>query len=186
MRIGFSGHRPNRLHIGPERVKARLRHALAHVCSGPVDKSNFAMSALAEGSDRLFAEAALDLGFQLQAVLPMPVADYESTFEDTSTTEVFRRLLGRSSETRILDGSLADSKAAYEALGQAMVVDCDVLMCVWDGKPAAGRGGTPEVIEYALERGRQVIWIDAATDRPAAELRAILPKIDEVQLAGRV
>jgi hypothetical protein len=176
MRIGFSGHRPNRLHIGPDRV--------AQVCNGAVAKSVFAMSALAEGSDRLFAEAALDLGFQLQAVLPMPVADYESTFEEVSTTEVFRRLLGRSSETRILDGSLADSKAAYEALGHAMVADCDILMCVWDGKPAAGRGGTPEVLEYALTCGRRVIWIDAADDRVAAELRAVLPTIFEVPLTG--
>ena len=184
MRIGFSGHRPNRLHIGPERVKARLGDALALVRGEAAAMPAIAMSALAEGSDRLFAEAAFDLGFQLQAVLPMPVAEYETTFEDTSTTEVFRRLLERSSETRILDGSLADSKAAYETLGRAMVAGCDILMCVWDGKPAAGRGGTPDVIEYALTCGRRVIWIDAANDRVAAELRAMVPTIIEVPLPG--
>jgi hypothetical protein len=149
MHIGFSGHRPNCLQIGPERVKARLSDALTLVRSEDPAMTAIAMSALAEGSDRLFAEAALDLGIQLQAVLPMPIVEYETTFEDASTTEVFRRLLERSSETRILDGSLADSKAAYETLGHAMVSSCDTLMCVWDGQPAAGRGGTPEVIEYA-------------------------------------
>jgi hypothetical protein len=42
-----------------------------------------------------------------------------------------------------------------------LVEQADVLVAVWDGKPAAGRGGTPDVIADALTRGLPVLWIDA-------------------------
>lgn len=188
MRVGFTGHRPNRLHIGEERIRGRLDEVLeflrADTRRAEHDATTTAVSPLAEGSDRLFAESALEHGLVLEALLPMPIDEYIGTFEDQSTTPHFRALLARAHLTHELPGSRADSKGAYEALGHAMVDACAVLVTVWDGKPAAGRGGTPEVIEYALSRGRRVIWIDAASDRPAAELRGILPTIFEVPLTG--
>jgi hypothetical protein len=185
MRIGFTGHRPNRLHIGGARVAARLGEVVARLKADP-DRARpgeplIAISALAEGSDRLFAEAGLDAGLTLHALLPMPVSDYVETFEDSATTQAFHALLARCARVEVLPGTLADSKAAYEALGRAIVAGCDVLVTVWDGKPAAGRGGTPEVIEFALAHGRPVIWIEAAQDRPAQRLQAIAPRIEATE-----
>ncbi len=37
--------------------------------------------------------------------------------------------------------------------------ECDVLLAVWDGKPAAGRGGTAEIVAYALKRRVPVVAI---------------------------
>lgn len=182
MRIGFTGHRPNRLHIGADRVSARLSEVLVRIRSD-VERdrpgvSLVANSPLAEGSDRLFAEAALALGFTLHALLPMPVIDYEQTFDDAATTSAFRALLARAEKVTVLPGALVDSNAAYDALGRAMVADSDVLVTVWDGKPAAGRGGTPEVIQHALAAGLPVIWIDAAEDGQAQRLQAIAPLVE--------
>jgi hypothetical protein len=182
MRIGFSGHRPNRLHVGVERIRARLMEALKLLSQEAPTKNAgaplTAVSPLAEGSDRIFAEAVLEHGMTLEALLPMSIADYIQTFEDQTTTPAFHALLARASAVTELPGSLADSKAAYEALGHAMVDACDVLVTVWDGKAAAGRGGTPEVIEYALSKGRRVIWVDAGSDNAAVQLKAISPRIE--------
>lgn len=186
MRIGFSGHRPNRIQVEAPLVRARLVEVLTHVGAQARSASEalpVAVSALAEGSDRMFAECALECGFTLEALLPMPVEDYLMTFSNKFETEHFHALLTRASSRRQLPGSGQDRKAAYESLGRAMVETCDMLVVVWDGKPAAGRGGTPEVIEYALARGRRVIWIDAGTDRPARTLHAVKPAIDAGALA---
>ncbi|MEZ5818910.1 MAG: hypothetical protein R3D44_17690 [Hyphomicrobiaceae bacterium] len=143
----------------------RLRGVLDALRSGARGRQRTAVSALAEGSDRLFAMAALDLGYRLEVLLPCQSADYETTFGDPSTTEAYRALLARADSVRELPGALTDSKAAYEAVGHATVSATNVLIAVWDGRPAAGRGGTPEIIAHALALGRPVIWIDAARSR---------------------
>lgn len=172
--IGITGHRPNRMHIGVARLEMRLRAVLRALRKGHAGAAlrPVAISALAEGSDRLFAVAALGLGFELRVILPFASADYETTFGDHAATPAYRTLLARAAEVTVHPGSLADSTAAYEAAGRLTVEGCDILVTVWDGKPAAGRGGTPEIIQYALDLGRPVIWIDAARDRPPLLLRA--------------
>ena len=136
-----------------------------------------ALSALAEGSDRLFADAALDLGFDLHAVLPFEVADYVTTFSNNETTPEFHQLLSRATTCLILDGDLAESGTAYERCGHALVDRSELLMSVWDGQPAAGHGGTPEIIAYALARSCPVAWVHAADDRPAVVLSDIVPSV---------
>lgn len=188
MIIGFTGHRPNRLHIGEPRVAARLREVLAAMRQGAREHHAatplIAISPLAEGADRLFAKAALELDFELRALLPFKSADYEKTFGDATTTPVYRTLLARAEQMTELPGSLSDDTAAYEAMGRAMVEASDILLAVWDGRPAAGRGGTPEIIGYAITRERPVIWIDAATDREVMRLCTVVPPIDAVPMTS--
>jgi hypothetical protein len=168
-RIAITGHRPNRMHVGVARIERQLfqvLRSLAKTARGhAVPQVPIAISALAEGSDRLFAQAALKLRMPLRVLLPFKSADYETTFGDAATTQVYRDLLAKAESVQELPGTLADSTAGYEAVGRATVDTCDVLVAVWDGKPAAGRGGTPEIIGYALGTGRSVIWIDAANRR---------------------
>jgi hypothetical protein len=176
MIIGISGHRPNRLQLGIPQTTTQLRVVLTAVRKGvlrvvPTVRLT-ALSALAEGSDRIFAQTALSLGYGLDVLLPFTSADYETTFSDVSETPVYRDLLAKADSVTVHPGSLADSTAAYEAIGRQTVEGCDILVAVWDGKPAAGRGGTPEIIQYALDRGRPVIWIDAAKNRPPVLLKA--------------
>ena len=46
-----------------------------------------------------------------------------------------------------------------------MVEHADVLIAVWDGRPARGMGGTADAVAYARQRGVPVLWVHAA--RPA-------------------
>lgn len=165
--VAVTGHRPNRLHVGEKTVRRRLDavlHAIRASGRGGAPRW-IAVSALAEGADRLFAHAALGLGFRLHAILPFPSAEYMQTFADRSQDADYRHLLAAAHERTELAGRLADAEAAYEAVGRATVAACDVLIAVWDGKGAAGRGGTPEIIDFALRQGKPVIWIDAAQQR---------------------
>ena len=60
---------------------------------------------------------------------------------------------------------------AYEAAGHLTLDNCDILLTVWDGKPGRGRGGTPEIIAEALERGVPVLHVHAADNTPPSLLR---------------
>ena len=45
----------------------------------------------------------------------------------------------------------------------ASVVDLtDIVLAVWDGQPAKGKGGTADVVAYVLRRSVPLIHIDPA------------------------
>ncbi|MCX5800582.1 MAG: hypothetical protein NTX17_04275 [Candidatus Eisenbacteria bacterium] len=126
------------------------------------------LSPLAEGADRLVATEIVQWpvsdGSQqprLEVVLPLPEEDYLQDFETQESKEEFKRLLGLASpEPRALK-TVEPRPAAYEQVGQYVVDNCDVLIAVWSGKPSEGRGGTAEIVEYALKTGRSVFWINS-------------------------
>jgi hypothetical protein len=51
---------------------------------------------------------------------------------------------------------------AYELAGRAIVDRSDVMIVVWDGQPARGRGGTAEIYSYARRWQKPIllIWVD--------------------------
>jgi hypothetical protein len=63
--------------------------------------------------------------------------------------------------------------------GRATVAHCDLLIAVWDGLKARGHGGTGEVVELAVARGRPIAHIPPEPDRPAMLLWAAFdPVVD--------
>lgn len=137
------------------------------------------LSPLADGADRLVTEEALRLGYALEVVLPLPQETYERTFRD-DTAEAFRALLaharpdGEAARILTLDGAPElHGGQNYRAVGRFIVRNCDLLVAIWDGGPAAGRGGTGDVVQSALAAGLPVWWIDPA--HPAAA-RLLAPR----------
>jgi hypothetical protein len=131
------------------------------------------VSALAEGADRIAAKAALEAGWTLEAVLPLAREEYEQDFDSLVSKEAFRSLLGQASNVFCLTmpPAAAARPRAYEAAGHLTLDNCDILLTVWDGKPGRGRGGTPEIIADALERGVPVLHVHAAANTPPSLLR---------------
>ncbi len=181
LRLGVTGHRPNRL---PPSALPRLRRqtgeviALLESIAGEAQAAQAevsragrpvllrTLSALAQGADTLVAEIALERGAELEAPLPFAVAEYERDFPVGPPRECFHRLLGRAARVFPLDGTREREAEAYEAVGRLVVERCDVLLAIWDGEPAAGQGGTALIAAYARELGVPVIWIHAASERP--------------------
>lgn len=171
--LGITGHRA--LPDDPafhEAVASAIAERLDAHAGGPVTL----LSALAEGADRLVAHLVLARSnARLVALLPLPPADYARDFATAASKAEFSELLNRASETIIM-APQESRTAAYQAVGDATVAGCDLLIALWDGKPARGQGGTGNVVAAAWWAGKAVLWI-ATT--PPYQIRLLEPAKDD-------
>jgi hypothetical protein len=169
VRVGVTGHR----NLGEDplvswyvyaqcvRVLDRL-HGLARLQHAELA----AYSALAAGADQLFAQAALGLGIPLTAVIPFD--DYPADFAGDGRG-LFEALLRRCGAVHRFPNKRRSNRAYLDA-GKWLVREVDYLVAVWDGLPAAGEGGTGDVVAYAEKKRRPVLRIDPAAAGKAAHL----------------
>jgi len=148
-RVGVVGHRPNRLPQDKERLDAlrrMLRNILEDVkaelsdyagsspAAMPYLREPFvlrAVSPLAEGTDRIFAEEALDLGYELFCPMPFSQEEFEQDFLppnalEPDSRERFRGLLKRAGQgsgvtTFELDGERSAAPKAYALAGRIVL-----------------------------------------------------------------
>ena len=116
------------------------------------------VSSLAEGADTIVAEAGLQLGFRLEAILPFRREEYASDFKSQQAFVNYQHLLERASAIHELGGNPLDRPHAYQAAGFAMLAKIDILIAIWDGNPADGVGGTGEIIERAANDQIPILW----------------------------
>ena len=137
------------------------------------------ISAIADGSDQIAADAALSFGWELQAILPFGRAEYRASLADQPSRERLDDLLARAGRVLELPGEGPEDVEAYVMAGRATVAHCDVLIAVWDGLPPRGRGGTAEVVQMAIARGRPVIHLALEPDKlPKLLWAAFDPVVD--------
>jgi len=122
------------------------------------------VSPIADGADQIAAEVALELGWELQAILPFARDQYRASLANDVARKLFDELIGRATCLLELPGDPEESLDAYVMTGRATVSHCDVLIAVWDGKPPRGRGGTGEVVQLALMRGTAIIHVPLELD----------------------
>lgn len=163
--IGITGHRYlaelDKLRSGLDEVARRLESTFPEQWT--------IVSALAEGADRLTAQRLLARqGSGLVAVLPLPREDYATDFVTSASRAEFETLLARADEVAELPPR-PDRDEAYEAGGLAMLDLSDVIVAVWDGQGAQGRGGTGEIVAAARERGMPVVWVHAGNRKPSTQ-----------------
>ena len=192
IRIGVTGHRRLknpvalrtlvRIAIDAE-VESLFSEAVRGKANGPCQAGALpilfsVLSPLAEGSDRVVARAILDYPeARLDAILPLVVEDYLEDFATEESREEFHDLLNQSGKTVILRtrpirdecsdpaGQAELRLDAYEQVGRYVVDHSDVLIAVWDGRPSCNRGGTAEIVRYALSKNRPILrlWEDSIT-----------------------
>lgn len=185
LRIGVTGHRPNRFAPGAQAIVAakldmvlhqigdtlaRLHHRYVGVFS-PEPPLIRVASALAEGTDRLMAHAALNAGLPLDVILPFPPEVYDADFETAQSKAEFADLLRKAEACFVLPGGRSDSDSsgavrAYEAVGLMTLRQADLIVTVWDGEDTAGRGGTGSIVQSALSSGQPVLRFDAKGEGP--------------------
>jgi len=122
------------------------------------------VSPVADGADQIAAEVALELGWELQAILPFERAAYRASLANHGARERFDALLDRAHCLLELPGDPDHGLEAYVMTGRATVAHCDVLIAIWDGLPPRGRGGTGEVVQLALTRGTAIVHVPLVTD----------------------
>jgi hypothetical protein len=179
LRIGVTGHRPPRLPesaFGPVRtectalLKAIADEARAVHVQYPSRFSDeppllIFVTALAEGADMICAEAALDCGYGIDVCLPFDINEYSKDFAPAAAAKL-RALVGKARALLELPGTRRQESAAYEAAGKLVLQQSDMIISVWDGDSARGRGGTAEIVAEAVADHVPVINLDPADLQP--------------------
>jgi hypothetical protein len=153
MRVGITGHQRLQDSIWVKHELVRILQIQAPPLIG--------VTSLALGADQLFSQAVLDCGGSLHVIVPMP--SYAHDFAAEALAE-YERLLSAASEVDILPAA-ASKEEAYFVAGKKVVEQSDLLIAVWNGKPAAGLGGTGDVIQYAMTHGKRYIHINPVTQQ---------------------
>lgn len=168
--VAVTGHRLNQL---PEAERPRIRGEIER-CLEEIEKASVAIlaerarftlkSAIAEGADRYAADAALARAWRLVAPLPFEPARYMEDFGgDLESIGHFNRLLHAAQRVKPVTpeevAAIKGDAAPYAAVGRALIENADLLLCVWNGSPPRGPGGTSEVAALMLERGGLVLWV---------------------------
>ena len=138
------------------------------------------VSPIADGADQIAAEIALDLGWELQAIVPFERGDISQYTGQSWSARALRRpaRAGRPacSNCRAIP---SDGLDAYVMTGRATVAHCDVLIAVWDGLPPRGRGGTGEVVQLALTEAPRSSTFPSS---PGGDTRILWSAFDPVVL----
>ncbi|WP_090098871.1 hypothetical protein [Lentzea jiangxiensis] len=155
-RLAITGHRG----LSSELEEEVGRMIRAVVARDGADTAVVGVSCLADGADAVFAQAVLDAGGELVAVLP--AARYREVLPE-GYRPVYDGLLARAGRVVQLPHVTPDPEAYREA-GRRMVDESDSLLAVWDGRPGRGPGGTADVVAYARSRGVPVtvLWPQGA------------------------
>lgn len=168
--IGVTGHRATRLGRAAPQLTAAVAAVLGAIERLAPDAPLRLVSALADGGDTIASICAVARGWILGAVLPFAREVYAQDFAEPEGRDAYRRLLAASAAVIELDGPHDDVErgAAYERAGRLVLGQSDILLALWDGHAAQGRGGTGQVVAEAVAAGMPVIHVDPVA--PAAPM----------------
>ena len=184
--VGVSGHRDLDPSDAP-RLRAAVTEFVQQLKRLLPDTELRIIVGMAEGADLLVAQAALDLGVPVEAVLPMSLEQYAADF-DPESLALLRRLLANPAvrcielspptHLRNADGTLDNVQrdVMYENLTDTLIRRSSILLALWDGNPSRLPGGTADtVLRYLGVRTDAdradvgIEFIEADGDMQAAE-----------------
>ena len=157
--VGITGHRNLHASAIPA-LKAQLRTFFVDLAERYPHVPVVLLSSLAEGSDQLAAQVALDLGLRVVAPLPMPVALYREDFESPGSLVVFEQQLQRAEVIELpLRHGVGIEEASrrgpardrqYAQAGIFVSSHCQLLLALWDGRESDRLGGTAQIVRFHL------------------------------------
>jgi hypothetical protein len=154
--LGVTGHRDLHPDALPQ-LRAALGQILRRLQERLPDSEVRVMAGMASGADLLVVETALAVGLGVDAILPMPLADYEADF-DPESFAVMRGLLAHWAVRRIelqvdsraeeaaMAAGVPPRDASYVGLTDALSRGSNLLIALWDGEPSALPGGTADTV----------------------------------------
>lgn len=146
MRIGITGHRD----LTPQTV-ALVDAAIELELQKHADLVG--ITALAEGADQLFARSVLRHGGKLDVIVPS--VEYRGRRENPAEYDDLLAAAERVTHLPFRE----DGPAAHMAAGLVMIERSDLIIAVWDGKPAKAFAGTADFVAYSRQVGVPVVII---------------------------
>jgi hypothetical protein len=155
--IGFSGHRTL-----PDEAKCRrLIYDFMAAKKAATSEIICGVSSVAAGADLLFAEICLELGIPLRILLPMPREYFQQDF-DAATWSRAEQVMQKAAAVEVTGNQTLREERYYEC-GIETVQQTQLLIVLWNGKPAQGMGGTEEIVTFARDMGKPVVWFHSET-----------------------
>lgn len=137
MKIGVTGHRPERIQGQEKEIAEWLREQLIQYGAGST-----LITGMAKGVDQIAALEAVNLGIPLHCYFP-----YKHKMSD-----VEEYLISYATEIQFISEDYYNG--VYLDRDRKLVRDCDILLVVWDGKKV---GGTYYTKEYAEDMRKEII-----------------------------
>ena len=156
--IGITGKRK----LSAEQIKAvtpLVDQAIKNIISAETADTQIppeviGITPLAEGADTLFANRMIALGYRLKSFLPFEKAEYLKDFTASAYRDEFEKLykaIPQDYKSEIGSLKEADRNELYLRVGQRIAGESDYMIAIWDEKPANGKGGTADVVKYAMQ-----------------------------------
>jgi hypothetical protein len=164
------------------------------------------MLGMAAGGDLIVAKTALALGIRVEAVLPMPLAEFVVDFDNRNRCLLMELLAHRnlhcvelsadaSNESGPSPNAAARRAAAYRNLADVLIRKSNLMLALWDGKGSRRPGGTTDTVlcclraraaEECEELGLQFTVADpgADTDSNFVYWIPMAPKGNDESVAG--
>lgn len=155
--IGFSGHRV----LGDEAKCREMILSFLRQRSAASSELVYGVSSVAAGADLLFAESCIQLELPLCVLLPLPVDEFRKDFDDASWSRA-EHVLAKAASVEVTAGDQSREECYYEC-GIATVQQSQLLLALWNGEPSHGLGGTEDIVTFAKDVGRPVIWLNSVT-----------------------
>lgn len=155
--IGFTGHRRLSDEVKSRAAILKLLQEWKARAPGIV----YGVSSAASGGDLLFAESCLQLGLPIRILLPMQKTQFQEDF-DEATWERALRVMDQALSVEVTGSGESRDDRYYEC-GIETVLQSQLLLALWDGEPSQGLGGTENIVIYAKDQGRPVVWIHSVT-----------------------
>lgn len=152
--VGITGHM---------NISGATRRLVARAIVGElagIDQHLTGYTSLAPGADQIFTWALRAVGSEV--VFVQPADDIETTIPASNLND-FRAARLICSTTIRMPFATAGEPAYFEA-GSWIADHADLLLAVWDGKPAGGLGGTADIVGRRRNSGRPltIIWPDGS------------------------
>lgn len=183
--VGITGHRDIK---NSDKIIEILREQMQAVQQQFPDTPLYALSALAEGADRFFADQALSMqGWELHVILPMQPEIYQEDFIDDASKAEFKRFCTAAQSCTIVHPVVPGSEEQikqqgglhrdlqYAKAGIFMARRSHILMAIWDGEQPRGLGGTAQIIQFR-ETGNLSINFDEK------EIKGLTPAVKDLLL----
>lgn len=155
MRVGITGHRGL-----PKAIEDDVRRMLVERAGEFDPRELVALSCIADGPDTWWAQIALQVGGQLEVIIP--AEEYRDGLPAWHHRD-YDELMRLASDVH-RTGLRESTSQAHQAGSEILVGLSDLVLAVWDGKPARGFGGTADVVAYAQRLGVPVwvLWPEGA------------------------
>lgn len=152
--IALTGHRD----LKEEKIsyyKNKVKTILQNIKTKYPNSQIQVLSGMAEGADIIGAQAALEAGCSIVAVLPMEESSFLKTFSNPQNNiSEFKNILSKASKVIDLSKVYADHSDevdAYVQLGLYLTENSQMIIALWNGIYTGSLGGTSSVIKFALE-----------------------------------